>query len=70
MSVTLRYLRMSARRLLKPHNWKARLVFWGGAIVVGVVSALFALGSEVANEGFLHIIEEDGVFGRTMLVVK
>lgn len=58
MNVTLRYLRMSTKRLFRLHNWKARLVFWGGAILVGIASALFALGSEEANGLFLQLIED------------
>lgn len=30
---------------LSVRDWKTRLVFWSGALVVGVISALFALGS-------------------------
>ncbi len=52
MRVTIRYLRMTLRAYLSPHQWKARLVFWGGAILVGLISALFALGSEKASHLF------------------
>ncbi len=52
MKVTLRYIRISIRNLASAANWKARLVFWSGAIMVGIVSALFAIGSEHANEFF------------------
>jgi H+/Cl- antiporter ClcA len=38
---------------LSPRLWKRRLVFWSGAICVGGVAMLFALGSEYAN-GFFH----------------
>lgn len=30
-------------------HWKSRLVFWGGALIVGAVAALFASASEYAN---------------------
>jgi H+/Cl- antiporter ClcA len=52
MKVTLRYLRMTLRSYVTPYRWKAPLVFWGGAILVGLISALFALGSEMASEIF------------------
>jgi len=52
MRVTLRYVRMTLRSYINPHQWKAQLVFWGGAILVGLVSALFALGSEQATHLF------------------
>lgn len=55
MRVTLRYLRMTLRAYLSPHQWKARLVFWGGAILVGLSSALFALGSEEASQLFRQL---------------
>ena len=55
MRVTLRYLRMTLRAYISPHQWKARLVFWGGAILVGLVSALFALGSEAASQLFRQV---------------
>jgi H+/Cl- antiporter ClcA len=53
--LTLRYLRMKSRSLLSPHQWKAQMVFWGGAILVGMVSALFALGAEVASRLFSQV---------------
>lgn len=34
--------------------WKIRLVFFGGALLVGLVAALFAIGSDYANEWFRH----------------
>lgn len=55
MRVTLRYLRMTLRSYLSLHQWKARLVFWGGAILVGLISALFALGSEAASHLFRQL---------------
>lgn len=38
--------------LLSPKEWLLRLVFWGGALAVGVVAVLFALGAQLANQGF------------------
>ena len=55
MRVTLRYLRMTFRSYISPHRWKARIVFWGGAILVGLASALFALGSEAASHLFRQV---------------
>ena len=48
-------MRMTLRSYVSPHKWKARLVFWGGAILVGLVSALFALGSEAASHLFSQV---------------
>ena len=55
MRLTRRYLRMTLRSYLSPYQWKARLVFWGGAVLVGLVSALFALGSEAAAHLFRQV---------------
>jgi len=55
MKMTRRYLRMAIRNYLSLYQWKARLVFWGGAILVGLISALFSLGSEMASHLFNHI---------------
>ncbi len=49
---------MTLRSYFSLHRWKARLVFWGGAILVGLVSALFALGSEEASHLFRQIESE------------
>jgi H+/Cl- antiporter ClcA len=38
---------------LSPRLWKRRLIFWFGAICIGAVAILFAMGSEYAN-GFFH----------------
>ncbi len=46
------HLRRSRRKLLSPNAWKVRLVFWAGAILVGLVCALFARLAESANDHF------------------
>lgn len=61
MRVTRRYLRMTLRSYFDPQQWKARLVFWGGAILVGLVSALFALGSEQASALF-RVVESQNPY--------
>lgn len=55
MSSTVEKLKEKALSLLSINQWKARLVFWGGAVLVGLVSALFALGSEHASALFLEL---------------
>lgn len=50
-------IRHSGRELLAPDAWKARLVFWSGAVVVGLLATVFALGTEHANEIFLKGIQ-------------
>lgn len=41
------------KNLLSPKEWGLRLVFWGGAIIVGIVAVLFALGAQRAYQ-FSH----------------
>jgi H+/Cl- antiporter ClcA len=43
--------------MLSPHVWKPRLVFWGGALVVGATATLFAGMAEYANERFRLLTE-------------
>ena len=43
-------------RFLKPKAWRMRLVFWGGAILVGLVAAIFALMADQADHTFRQII--------------
>jgi len=38
-------------------DWKRRIVFWSGAISVGVVAILFAVGSEQANIQFHRLLK-------------
>lgn len=47
------HLRKSRRRLFSLQAWKVRLVFWLGAVLVGLVCALFAELAELANHAFL-----------------
>jgi H+/Cl- antiporter ClcA len=56
VKLILSSIRTSIQNAFSPLHWGARLVFWGSAILVGIVSALFALGSEHANELFQNQI--------------
>ena len=47
------HLRRSRRKFFSPMAWKVRLVFWLGAVLVGLVCALFAEAAEWANHAFL-----------------
>jgi len=42
---------------ISPHLWQRRLVFWGGAVLVGCIASLFSLGSEYANHYFHKLME-------------
>jgi len=43
-------------RFFKPRTWRTRLVFWGGAILVGLVAAIFALLADQADHVFRNLI--------------
>lgn len=45
----------SGRRLLSADAWKTRLVFWAGAIMLGLISTGFALVTDQAN-GLFHYL--------------
>lgn len=36
--------------------WRTRLLFWSGAVAVGIAAVGFAAGAEVANEGFRALV--------------
>ncbi len=40
------------KKLLSPQEWLLRLVFWGGAIIVGVAAVLFALAAQLGYKYF------------------
>lgn len=44
------------RNLLSPKEWLVRLVFWGGAIAVGMVAVLFSIGAQFADRCFHWIL--------------
>ena len=47
-----RHLIRTKRRLLSRNKWKLRLLFWGSAVIVGLVAAAFALIAKTADEFF------------------
>ncbi len=52
----LRNIRRSGKSLLSPDAWKIRILFWSGAVLVGLIASGFAIVSERANEGFHHLV--------------
>ena len=52
-----RRVKLARKIRVSPHLWQRRLVFWGGAVMVGGVASLFSLGSEYANHYFHKILE-------------
>lgn len=52
-----RHIKRARKRLLSRFVWRINLVFWSGAILVGILAALFAILSEHAERGFLYAIQ-------------
>lgn len=50
----LERLKSRSQGLISVSAWKIRLVFFGGALLVGLVAAVFAICSDFANEWFRH----------------
>ena len=44
------------RALFSPTEWLVRMVFWGGALAVGAVAVLFALGAQLGNQCFQWVL--------------
>lgn len=53
----LHHIHRSGKALLSPDAWKIRVLFWFGAIIVGLVASGFAIFSEHANHGFNRLVE-------------
>jgi len=53
----LHHIRRSGKALLSPDAWKIRVLFWLGAVIVGLVASGFAIVAEDANRGFNRLIE-------------
>jgi len=52
-----RYIRRHKHQYFQFKKWKTRIIFWGGAVFVGLVAALFALSAEYADHTFHTIYE-------------
>lgn len=51
-----RFLRRTKYAWLSLARWRKRLVFWCGALAVGLVAVLFAMSSELAHDNFRNLI--------------
>ncbi len=52
-----RHLRRNQRKFFSPSAWRVRLVFWIGALLVGVLCAIFAIAADYAGELFVKLTE-------------
>lgn len=57
MRLVKRNLRLLAKSMASIKRWKRRLVFWTGAVVVGLLSALFAISAELASDLFRKLVQ-------------
>lgn len=53
----IRWLRRSRVLAVTPRYWRQRLVFWAGALAIGVVSAGFAALADVAHSVFASLFQ-------------
>lgn len=53
----LKHIHRSGKELLSPDAWKIRILFWFGAVFVGLVASGFAIAAEYANEGFNRLLD-------------
>jgi len=42
--------------LMSPREWLLRLVFWGGALLVGMIAVLFATGAQISSQWFHRMV--------------
>lgn len=52
------HLQRTRRQILSPGKWKLRIVFWGGALSIGAVAALFAQVSVHADSLYRYVFKE------------
>ena len=52
-----RYIRRHKHQYFQFKKWKTRIIFWGGAIIVGLVASLFALAADFADHTFHSIYD-------------
>ena len=50
------HVRKFKYHFFKPQTWRTNLVFWGGAVLVGLVAAIFALLADQGDQLFRRII--------------
>ena len=60
------HLQRTRRQILSPGKWKLRIVFWGGALSIGAIAAVFARVSFEADEVYRHFYEQQPVLALAM----
>lgn len=52
-------IRLRRHRLFKTTLWKTRLIFWGGAVLVGILAAIFALLGEKGDDFYRDLYAQN-----------
>jgi H+/Cl- antiporter ClcA len=52
----LKRLHHSAHGLLSPESWRIRIIFWAGAVIVGLIASFFAQAADYSNALFHRLI--------------
>jgi H+/Cl- antiporter ClcA len=52
----LKRLYHSAHGLLSPESWRIRIIFWAGAVIVGLIASFFAQAADYSNALFQRLI--------------
>jgi len=52
-----RHIRKSSQSLLSPDAWKIRILFWSGAVIVGLVATGFALSTAFVDHSFHQLVQ-------------
>ncbi|VAW81357.1 hypothetical protein MNBD_GAMMA14-2260, partial [hydrothermal vent metagenome] len=53
----LTHIRKSGKDLMSPDAWKIRLIFWAGAVLVGVIASGFAISAVYAEDVFHTLLD-------------
>ena len=53
----LRHIHKTSKELISPEAWKIRIIFWTGAVIVGIFATILAIAGEWADHQFHMLIE-------------
>jgi H+/Cl- antiporter ClcA len=53
-----KHIRRSSRRLFSFKAWRLRLVFWVGALIVGIIAVIFARMADLADHSFTLLLQD------------
>lgn len=53
-----KHIRRSRRKLFSFKAWRLRLVFWVGALIVGITAVIFAMMADMADHSFTKLVKQ------------